>query len=439
MKYVAFLLAAGFGVPLGALFLKCFPRWHGVWTAAVLFLTVKTVDINFWSRRFYRGTSRGFEVSLVDLMMLSMALYLLLYRRQTLRWWPRGSVWYSLFFLGSVVSLSGSDIWLYSGFELLKMLRMYLMFWVMYQWLQDPALWRWVYHSMGIVMAYIFLTMLQQKYLMGIWQARGPFPHQNSLMMYTNLLNCLLFSHALNLKQRSGQSLLAFVYVGMGVLCTLFTFSRGGLMFLGVGLMLVLCISLRPREISLRKLTVLGMMALAGAGIAYKAADSVLSRFETAPKESMEVREVLAVAALNMVADKPLGVGLNQFGLKINPPYPYGNHIPRKEPGPYEEEEKGGLVETVYLMIAAESGWHTLVAYLIFVWGFAGRAFWLYCKTPSGVIKYWSLGLSCGLTCILLNSCFEWVLKQSNNFYQLMMVFALILALQDGAKYNVAK
>jgi hypothetical protein len=145
----------------------------------------------------------------------------------------------------------------------------------------------------------------------------------------------------------------------------------------------------------------------------------------------MEVRQVLAIAALRMVADKPLGIGLNNFGLKINPPYPYGDHIPRKESNdPEEEEEKGGLVETAYLMVAAEAGWHSLALYLILLWGFAFRAFRLFFKAQNPVYKALALGLAAGQVSIYLETCFEWVLKQSNNFYQLMLVFALILVLE---------
>lgn len=432
LKYLAFAGACGVGIPMGVWFLNRYPKLHAYVSFLLLFLTVKTVDINFVSREFYRGTSKGFEVSFIDLLLLSMMFYLLIYRRDTLYRRPPGTVLYMLYVLGSVLSLGSSAVLLYSCFEILKMLRMYLLFWVIYQWFRSAKHFQMMYYSMGSAMVYVFIIMLKQKYLEGMWQAKGPFPHQNSLVMYANLFNCLLFAYVLHHPQRKKSLLaLSFLFWCTGILCTVFTFSRGGLLFLGLGLGLVLIFSLHPRQINVRKIGVLCLAGLAGLAIAIKAADSIQERFETAPEESMEVRAVLAIAALNMVKDKPLGVGLNQFGLKINPPYPYGDHIPRKEvTDPYEDEEKGGLVETIYLMIAAECGWHTLLIYLTFVWSFVFRAVFLFWRAPQPYVKMWALGLGAGLVSILCNSCFEWVLKQSNNYYQLMWVFALILVLE---------
>jgi hypothetical protein len=432
LKYLAFFLACGVGVPLGTWALNRFPRMHAYMSAILLFLTVKTVDINFISREFYRGTSKGFEVSFIDLLLLSMLFYLLIYRRAEIYRRPPGTVLYVLYVLGSLLSFGSAADPLYSAFEILKMLRMYLLFWVIYQWFRSAKDFQVMYYSIGAAMMYIFTIMLKQKYLEGMWQAKGPFPHQNSLVMYANLFNCLLFAYVLHHPhKKKGLLMVSFAFWCAGMLCTVFTFSRGGLLFLGAGLGIVLLFSLQPKQINARKIGVLLLAGIAAMGIGIKAADSIQERFETAPEESMEVRAVLAIAALNMVKDKPLGVGLNQFGLKINPPYPYGDHIPRqKVSDPYAEEEKGGLVETIYLMIAAECGWHTLAVYLLFVWSFVFRAARMYFRVRHPFVKMWALGLGAGLTSILCNSCFEWVLKQSNNYYQIMMVFALILALE---------
>lgn len=432
MKYLIFFAVMLIGSPSLAVPLARKPKLRTAMIPILVFLTVKTQDINFVSMEWYRGTAKGFEVSLIDLVTLSMLGCLLLKRRAfRLRAWPPGSSLYALYFFTSALSVVNAGNPLFVAFELFKMLRMYLVFWTFANWLQSPRQLQWFLRAVAIAMLYIFYEMLNQKYRMGIWQARGPFPHQNSLVMYVNLFNCLLFSFVLNQKRSGiGASLFWLGLLAVGMLCTVFTFSRGGMMFLALGLALVFAFSYTPRQITLRKTGVLILALLAAGGIAYKASDSIKERFETAPEESMEVRQVLAIAALRMVSDKPLGVGLNNFGLKINPPYPYGDHIPRKEVADDEEEEKGGLVETAYLMIAAECGWHSLALYLLLLWGFALRAYRLTLRTRDPLLKALSLGLAAGMTSIYLESCFEWVLKQSNNFYQLMLVFGLVLTLE---------
>ncbi|MGV3526668.1 MAG: O-antigen ligase family protein [Candidatus Sericytochromatia bacterium] len=433
MKYLIFFCMLLSGPPLLAVLLTRQRALRSAVLPLLVLLTVKTQDINFVSMEWYRGTAKGFEISLVDLLALGMLGALWLERRRfKLTPWPPGSTLFWLYFACSALSVVNAAEPVFVGFELFKMLRMYLLFWVFSHWIQHPRELQWFLRGIAVAMLYIFYEMLNQKYRLGMWQAKGPFPHQNSLVMYVNLFNCLLFSYVLNQKRAQVlNSLFWLGLLGVGMLCTVFTFSRGGLMFLALGLGLVFAFSYTPGQISLRKTAMLMLALLACGAIGWKASDSISERFETAPEESMEVRQVLAIAALRMVADKPLGVGLNQFGLKINPPYPYGDHIPRKEVrSEDEEEEKGGLVETVYLMIAAECGWHSLGLYLLLLWGFCFRAFRLFFKARDPVYKSLALGLAAGLSATYLESCFEWVLKQSNNFYQLMLIFGLILALE---------
>ena len=97
---------------------------------------------------------------------------------------------------------------------------------------------------------------------------------------------------------------------------------------------------------------------------------------------------------------------------------------------PEDETEQNGLVETIYLMIAAECGWHTLGVFLLFI-------FYFYFLNLRNMLRYRGtdyqflcIGLSGGLLGIYLESTLEWVLKQTNNFYQLMLMFALIAVMR---------
>jgi hypothetical protein len=89
------------------------------------------------------------------------------------------------------------------------------------------------------------------------------------------------------------------------------------------------------------------------------------------------------------------------------------------------------LVETVYLMIAAESGWPSLVVFILWLLIMYTRNIiniFTYGKTE---YRYLTIGLAGGLLGIYLESALEWVLKQTNNFYQLMLVFGVIAAMRD--------
>jgi hypothetical protein len=125
-----------------------------------------------------------------------------------------------------------------------------------------------------------------------------------------------------------------------------------------------------------------------------------------------------------MVEDEPLGIGVNNFGIKINPPWQYSSHIEMHNPD--DEDERNGLVETIYLMIAAESGWHTLGAYFLFIFYFYFLNLRNYYRYRGSDFQFFSVGLIGGLLAIYIESGLEWVLKQTNNFYQLMLMFAMI-------------
>ena len=82
----------------------------------------------------------------------------------------------------------------------------------------------------------------------------------------------------------------------------------------------------------------------------------------------------LAALALEMIPDKPFfGVGINNWGIKINPPYEYSRHRdPRRG---FTEDYKDGIVETIYLLVAAECGLPCLLA-LLALFGYYWCAAW---------------------------------------------------------------
>ena len=152
---------------------------------------------------------------------------------------------------------------------------------------------------------------------------------------------------------------------------------------------------------------------IAGIVMLARAADSIIIRFVTAPPASASLRILLAQAAVRMADDKTLGVGLNNWGIKVNPPYMYSDHIEGTSEGTVHAR-----VETIYLMIAAETGWYNMVMFLILIFYFYFRNFYNYYKFQKTDYHYYTIGLLGGLMGIYLESSLEWVLKQTNNFYQ---------------------
>ena len=428
-KYIIFFFVIFLGVPIGFICAKKYPKIEKLLWFLLLFFTARTEDINFISMETYRGTSKGFEIGLVD--VTAMILFFLIYSRREKYplHLPMGSYLYFTYFALSCISLINSDIYIYSFFELWKMIRMYFYFFVIYNLINSFKDIEQFLRYMLIIVFFITMIVLKQKYLEGMFQTMGPFPHQNSLVMYLIVYGSLFLSYLLNVKKAN--IFLWTIAFGACAVDILSTLSRGGMALFSLSIFIIFFLSY-AHKFSLRKLGVAGLFMILGTGVLYKASDTIMERIRTAPEESVSVRLVLAEAAQNMANDKLFGVGLNNFALKINPPYWYGNHIEREN-----EDDKGGLVETIYLMIAAETGWLNLgvfVFMLLFFYYKNIRNYFLLKHGKWRKYRYICIALIGALLSIYLQSSLEWVLKQTNNYYQLMFIFAVI-----GAMHRILK
>lgn len=393
---------------------------------AIFFSCRSNETINFFSNELYRGTSRGFEVSLVDLMSLCL-IPCIFFTKKNVKLLPPGTLLYLLYFIFSAISISNSANNLFSYFELWKMARMYLFFWVAFNFIEDIKSVEIFFKSTILILFYIFIIVLIDKYLGGRYQARGPFPHQNSLVMYLLLFLGPLISKVLNSKA-SLIEVLAAIFSSLGII---FTYSRAGLALYVLMIGGIYCLGL-INKVEIKKLVTLVCMLLCGLIVLAKSIDTIIDRFENAPKESAETRIYMAKAAINMANDKIFGIGLNNWGIKVNKPYQYNSHSPRY----HEEGFKEGLVETIYLMIAAETGWHNLVVFLLFIFSFLFRSIMLMVKNWKNNSVYIFIGTTMSLGVVYLESALEWVLKQTPNFYQLMLIFALIASIQKKNIFN---
>ncbi|MCS7042469.1 MAG: O-antigen ligase family protein, partial [Bryobacteraceae bacterium] len=147
-------------------------------------------------------------------------------------------------------------------------------------------------------------------------------------------------------------------FAGLAVLAlaaTAFTHSRGGILAVGAGLFLV-TISER------RKLLAFGLLAVAGAGVAYLVWDSLSSRLSTLkdPREEASARSriILAQSAPKLWLDYPFfGVGFTETNQQ--------RLIFKYVPPEYAVEYSGKVLHNNWLQILVDSG---IFAFLLYVW-----------------------------------------------------------------------
>lgn len=99
----------------------------------------------------------------------------------------------------------------------------------------------------------------------------------------------------------------------------------------------------------------------------------------------------------------------------MRPPYSYN-----------EDERMGGLVETVYLLVAAECGLPCLVVLLVWFGYYLWICLRLLWRLRGSRCFYLPAGLLGGLVAVFLQSLLEWVLKQPLNFLWLIIFFGML-------------
>ncbi|MEI6421880.1 MAG: O-antigen ligase family protein [Lentisphaerota bacterium] len=430
LKHIAFFSFLFMGIPVLCL-LAAQKKWveNAVFFITIFFTCSLLIHINFVSMEDYRGTAKGFELTLVDMTTLIL-FYLVVSRRgqRQLMIFPPGTFIYGLYFIFSAISIANSAESVYSYFELWKMGRMYLFYWTMCNYLSGEKELMTMLKFIPAVIIYIFLVVLDQKYRMHLFQTNGPLPHQNSLVMYMTIFNTILFAWLLNSEMPPMKALFILSVFGMGSICIVSTLSRAGLMCFGLGCGVTLMLSI-INGASAKTFAIIILVFVGAAAVLVKSADTIVERFTNAPEQSKLTRISLAEAAVKMANDKFFGIGLNNWGIKINPPYPYSDHIERKD-----EDFKEGIVETVYLLVAAETGWLNLGVFLLFIFKFYVMNIMNFFRYRKTELVLFSAGLAGGLFSVYLESTLEWVLKQTNNFYQLMLVFAVISAMTQIRK-----
>ena len=426
MKYAVFALVCLGLVP--AAFLCALSRRAFAWAAAFLVLPVlvyQPTSINFLSSEWYRGTARGMEVSLIYLVA-AVLLLAVFFRGGRIFFFPdAGSRLYLAYFAWSCLSLVNAANREYAWLEMWKMIMMAVLFAAVYSWLRlakDP---RPLLAGLALVLVASLFSVARQ-HVSGVWQVRGTFPHQNSLALYMLVAAPLFFSAYLNLPRGGWWGLSAAAFV-CGAGCLVRTYSRGALVCFPPALLVVFALSAR-RAFRPRQLARLVPLAAAGLLALLLLLPRLVERFERAPKSSGETRVEFARCAFNMMADEPLvGVGLNNWGVKINPPYPYWIGTGRRERGGENGPDfKDGIVETVYLLVGAECGLPALALLLAWLGWYLVVCLRLAKRLAGTPLFFLPVGLAGGLAGAYLQSALEWVLKQPANFSELVILFAVL-------------
>ena len=422
IKILAFLFLFLYVLPFLTALCSMYPVFRHICFAGMFYFTSNEYSLNFVPMPDWRGTARGYAFTAVSLFAVPLLMSMFFSSKFKVKLFPPGTFFYFLYYLAILLSGINAIHMHQWGFEVYKMFWMYITFLAAFNFLNNGKDLIFFSYLLCLILIILFLYGFYQKYRLGVFQINSTFPHQNSLSLYLELYGLLSLGILMNERvSRLLFCLCLFAFVG-SVLLILFTYSRGGLVIYFGGIAIVCALSILFNGFSTRRLTLMLVGLIVMLCIVGYALPRIIQRFTKAPEASKNTRIVLALASKRMANDFRLGFGANNYSEYSGMAYNYVRDYYHE----YDSIRYGGLVETIYLLVAAECGW----------WGMGTLILWFLYYYFSDIISMISLrkmpcsgftiGIFAGLTCNYWHSTLEWSLKQYNNFAGQMILYALV-------------
>lgn len=428
---LALLLVA---IPTGVLIATFSKRARDV---AFFFMVTGTVltdrlDVNFLSHYWYRGTSRGIEFSIVDILAISVfAGSFLLPRPGNSRfYWPSSFGLMLMFFFYACFSVMFSEPKIYGVFELSKMVRGFFFFLAAAFYVRSQREVGILVFALGCAVCLEGAWGLKQKLIGGVYRVPGTLEHENSLSMYICLVAPVFVAAATSSLPKLLR-MFSVVAIGAAALCSVLTISRAGIPIFALVMLgaTAFCVNLR---LTPQKIIATALVGLGIAGMFYKNWDSLKERYAEASfadeylDEEQEGRGYYLRVANVIVADKFFGVGLNnwsfwvskQYGAMVGRPYDeYGDlHIEEPEQELLDTLVWAAPAHNLAALTVGELGVPGLILFTL-LWGhwFLMGLRFLFRRKPEAMHRL-GVGLFFGGCGIFLHSITEWTFRQPHIF-----------------------
>jgi hypothetical protein len=436
---------------MGAILLACFwKRIRDVYFVALIFLLpkIEQLDVNFVSRDWYRGTSRGFEVSVLDPLIWGLLFSSLIAPRrdETRFYWPPGFALILVFFFYACFNVALTDPQLFSFFELWKWLRGVALVLAVALYLRTERELRLLVFSVGLILWHQGLLAIWQRYHGGADRVPGSFIASNSLSVLLCMLAPLIVA-ALNSRFPRWLKFFCAGAIPLALVAEVLTISRAGSIILPLVLLAttlaVVSYRITPRKVGMTLLVV----ALAG-GIMAKGWHSITKRFDEVSLKDEYGRHnlgrgyYLRVARL-IAVNEPIGVGLNNWSYWVSGKYShmlgYG-FVPYKgtdkEPSQkipehalVDDEAQAAPAHNLSALTVGELGIPGLLIFLaLWLRWFQMAGSFLWPRTPDPMRRM-GVGIFFCLVGAFLHSWTEWAVRQYTLYFLLHILIGALASL----------
>lgn len=429
MKYLIFFIALIVGVPVLSFIYSYNERLKSL--VHLLFFICLTNDlstrlsINIVSYEWYRGSSRGLEVTALDLIVLAILLSQVASKKiLDFRLWINvESLIVVLFLFSGLISTVFAQVPLYALFGYWKFFRGFLIYLVFRTAFNRESMSQFI-SFFAVMILYQFTFVFWQKYFLGIYRVTGTLPHMNSLAMLINIYTLPCFSMAL----AGYAQLFNMMCVLFGVFIVVSTASRGALVCLILGFCIVFLISM-VRGFSLKTWGFIALFILAFLLGAYKSSDTLINRFNNAPKESGETRVGFNECAKQMGEGFVFGVGINNFSHMMGNSS-YGDLGPDLHNG----EKDDGVAHHIYWLTFAETGYFGLFSLICLILLSLFKPIQVFYYSTNPLERAFAAGLFASLFTLHFQGFLEWILRQTNVWFLFCAILGLLSSLVSEIK-----
>lgn len=437
LKQIVFvMMTLGYFVVAIPLAMK-FSWMEKVCIGGILFMTINPVDVTFFSYTNYRGDIRGIEFGVTDWLTITLAVTMKLaprWRKRRLYYRSPNEILMGLYLGWCMLSIATAFVPQFAFFGVTRLLRAYLLFWVAYNWIRSEEDLRFIIWCVVGLTFYSFWQVLMDKYVRGLFPPRGSFDHQNSLVTFQNILNFIIFAVLLGdtAKVFDKRTLIYWGALGAGALTSVATLSRGGMVTMVFGFMMitpiVLWLKQRRKKVT-KKFAALGIMALAAMPALAVVLPEIIKRFETAPEESAHARDLFNEVAREMGDTYFFGVGLNNysFGSKYIPLY-------RDQLPPIDH---GGLAHHIYWLHYGELGVVGRTLFILLMLGFIVVLLRFVLKRKDTLERVFATGLLTAFSIAMLIGTLEWNWRQSQLTLTYMLLAGIACSLDRVERERV--
>ena len=392
------------------------------------------IDVNLFMHPTYRGMSRSFDIGTTDLLMVAIVAFIFGQIRQRglvvragrrpgpltpIVLIPPGTLLLVTFIGVCAISLVGAREPLLGLMDLSKLTRGLVVFWVSANLVADDRMARNLPLYMLLFVGVEMTTAVYQ-HLSGVWWVHGTFDHKNSFAMSMNLFLPTFLADGLRARGRRTGIVLAY---GLGALGLVISRSRFGwfTMALSAGFVLVACFGVtlwqRDRRGLVRQLIVIAALAALAVPVAAKSLDSIINRFDEDAEASMDFRHRNNEIATTLAAERPLGVGLNNYVRELDEPI--GRLL-----APMDRT----VAHHLYLYVAAETGYPGLVALVLMLVGFLAMALRLIVRAVKPWSKTFGIGVGAAILAASIHSFGESDLIRRETYFIFCMILGFLAA-----------